>query len=492
MISGIKQNADLVIIGGGGAGLAAAVAAAENGVRDIIVLEKRNATGGASAMASGIFGADSPAQKRQAIIADKDDLYRRVMDWALYSVNPRIIRSFINKSGDTVRWLEDKGIYFYCVPHSPLDDPLTWHVPRGNGAEIMQVLAEECRRLGVEICTGTPARQILRNRDGSLKGVVCRREDKDYTIETGVAVVATGGFGGNKKMLKKYSPTYHANMKLAGLPHQGDGILMALDSGAAADGMGMIVAAGPFGGGGTVKIGTGENAVPIQVTFICGEPSVVWVNQQGRRFIDETASFNYYECINALRQQLGCLCYTLFDSATVQTISDTGFSNVPSGHAYGEAQRRKLPPGLDNELKKMAEEGHIKIAGSWEEIADWAEIDRVLLKATIEEYNNCCDAGYDAVFLKDRRFLKSLRKPPFYAIKCFGVLLNTMGGIKINERMEVLDTGDNPIPGLYASGVDVGGWAPGTYCALLPGTAFGFAINSGRIAGESVSKYLRT
>ena len=116
MISDVNQNADLVVIGGGGAGLAAALAAAEKGVKKVIVLEKRGLTGGTSAMASGIFGAESPAQKRQSIIADKDDLYKRVIDWALKSVNPRIIRDFINKSGDTVRWLEEKGIFFYCVP----------------------------------------------------------------------------------------------------------------------------------------------------------------------------------------------------------------------------------------------------------------------------------------------------------------------------------------------------------------------------------------
>ena len=492
MNSDVKQKADLVVIGGGGAGLAAAVAAAENGVKEIIVLEKRKATGGASAMASGIFGADSPAQKRQAIIADKDNLYKRVMDWALNSVNPRIIRSFINKSGDTVRWLEDKGLYFTCVPHSPLDNPLTWHVPRGNGAELMQVLLKECRERGVIIYTDTPAVEIVRNAEGTLKGIICRREGKDYTIETDAVIIATGGFGGNTEMLEKYSPNYHANMKLGGLPLQGDGINMALGSGAASEGLGMIMAAGPFGGGGTVKIGTGDNAVPIQVTFVCGEPSVVWVNQHGRRFIDESASFNYYECINALRQQPGCLCYTLFDSATVRVISDSGFSNVPSGYVYGEAQRGKLPPGLDIELKKLAKKGNIKIAGSWESIAEWMGTDLSALRETVDEYNSCCDAGYDTIFLKDRRYLQPLRKPPFYAIKCFGVLLNTMGGIKINERMEVLDTQDNPISGLYAAGVDVGGWAPGTYCAFLPGTAFGFAINSGRIAGENVSEYLNS
>jgi len=56
--------------------------------------------------------------------------------------------------------------------------------------------------------------------------------------------------------------------------------------------------------------------------------------------------------------------------------------------------------------------------------------------------------------------------------------------------MEVLDKQDNAIPGLYAAGVDTGGWTSDTYCAALPGTAFGWAINSGRIAGESACHFL--
>ena len=66
--------------------------------------------------------------------------------------------------------------------------------------------------------------------------------------------------------------------------------------------------------------------------------------------------------------------------------------------------------------------------------------------------------------------------------------LDTIGGIRINERMEVLDRQDNPIPGLYAAGIDTGGWVGDTYCIRTTGTTFAFAINSGRIAGENAAK----
>jgi fumarate reductase flavoprotein subunit len=70
-------------------------------------------------------------------------------------------------------------------------------------------------------------------------------------------------------------------------------------------------------------------------------------------------------------------------------------------------------------------------------------------------------------------------------------ITTTIGGIKINQNMNVLDCQDNPIPGVYGSGVDVGGWETDTYNLTLPGKAFGFALNSGRIAGENAALYLK-
>lgn len=113
-----------------------------------------------------------------------------------------------------------------------------------------------------------------------------------------------------------------------------------------------------------------------------------------------------------------------------------------------------------------------------------------MLKATLDEYNRCCDRGYDSIFNKQRRYLYALCHPPYYGIKCHVICLDTIGGIKINHHMEVLNQLDAPISGLYAGGNAAGGWESDTYCMLLPGSAFGFAINSGRIAGENASKYV--
>jgi fumarate reductase flavoprotein subunit len=58
--------------------------------------------------------------------------------------------------------------------------------------------------------------------------------------------------------------------------------------------------------------------------------------------------------------------------------------------------------------------------------------------------------------------------------------------------MEVLDGRDEPIKGLYAAGNDTGGWETDTYNIHLCGTTFGFAVNSGRIAGENAAAWAVT
>ena len=106
-----------------------------------------------------------------------------------------------------------------------------------------------------------------------------------------------------------------------------------------------------------------------------------------------------------------------------------------------------------------------------------------------EEYEKYLQ-GYDEIFNKDHKYLQALRTPPYCAVKCHHSLGNTLGGIKINHRMEVISNQDHPIQGLYAGGDATGGWESDTYCMALAGSAFGFAINSGRIAGENASKFI--
>jgi fumarate reductase flavoprotein subunit len=470
---------EIVVIGAGGSGLAAAVAASENGAQ-AIVLEKRRNAGGNALLASGLFAAESPVQRRQKIYAPKGELFKRAMDFAHWKINPRIVRAFIDKSGETIRWLEDKGLKFGRIPALfPNQNPLVWHVPEGGGRALIYTLAKNCTDLGVRVFYQTTARKLLTDESGSVIGVLAvtgaGKEEKEIRIVAKSAIIATGGYGGNKELLRKYCPEYIENMPCKGLPLMGDGILMATEVGGATEGLGILQKCGPWFPGSTMLW---SDAL---------DPRTIWVNKKGERFIDEAVGFNYWESVNALMRQPDKICYALFDDEIKQDFIKEG----PNSYAVLSIEPGEIKqPGLDRELQVQAAKGEAKIADSWDEIAQWIGANAEVLTATVEEYNTGCDRGYDEIFDKDRTYLASLRTTPYYALRCCATYLGTIGGIKVDHRMEVIDCNDNPITGLYAVGVDTGGWEPDTYNARLAGTTLGFAVNSGRIAGENAVKYV--
>jgi fumarate reductase flavoprotein subunit len=494
-------KSELVVLGGGGAGLAAAISAAENGCKNIIVLEKAGSATGSTGMAHDIFGAESPVQKRQGVDARKDDLFRVAMEWAHWTkINPRIVRAFIDKSGDTIGWLEKKGLQFELIQYYPNQVPLVRHSVIGHGHALMKTLRDNCEDLGIKILTHTAGQQLLRDAQGAITGVVAESKKGPITIRTKSVIVATGGYGNNKEMLKRYCSCYHDSITYDGPPsNTGDGIRMATEIGAATAGLGTLNLHGPFlkpkSDSHTMKMdAAGPNGAPIRIGlwFLAWEPEMIWVNKRGTRFIDEGYNLAFFAFGNAVALQPGGICFTLFDSWTLKVIEKQGL--IRPGAA---SKANWLPvsaatplPGLEREVLKQADKGDLKISSSLNEIADWMGADAAVLKATIDEYNASCDDRHDGLFAKDPRYLLPIRIPPYFAIKGHLGLCDAYGGIKINEKMEALAEDDNPIPGLYAAGSTAGCWESESYCYRLTGHLVGFALNSGRIAGENAVQYL--
>jgi len=463
---------DVIVIGGGGAGLAAAVAAREKGAK-VLLLEKRASAGGNTALARGIFAAESPVQKRMKIDAQRDTLFKMGMSYSHWKIDTKIFRAFVDKSGDTVRWLEEKGLKFEDVLHYyPNQIPRVFHVPEGRGAGLVKLMVGKCEEMGVRILYSTPAKKIWINEKGAVTGVLAETEEGKCEIAGRSVIIATGGYAGNRELLKKYYADYTEDLCLHGSPNMGDGLLMATEIGAANEGLGILHLRGPrFAGSSYISV-------------VIEEPNTIWVNKKGERFVDEAIAFHWPEAGNALNRQPDKISYTLFDKKIKQGFIDEGvikgLARFPTGTRMTE---------LEKEIRLRLDDGAIKISDSWSEIARWIGVSPGDLKNTVDQYNSFCDRRYDSLFMKDPRYLQPLRTPPYYVFKCVPSFHGTIGGIKINHHMEVLDQHDRPIPGLYAAGIDTGGWQSDTYCIALSGSAFGFAINSGRIAGENASEY---
>jgi fumarate reductase flavoprotein subunit len=146
---------------------------------------------------------------------------------------------------------------------------------------------------------------------------------------------------------------------------------------------------------------------------------------------------------------------------------------------------------FDDELERAMAEGtrDFFVADSIEELAEQAGINGENLVKTVADYNKAC-ASRDTLFNKHYSYLKPIRKSRFYAGRLVPSGFGSLGGIKINHRAEVKDEGFAVIPGLYAAGTDANSIHADSYTFILPGNTMGFAINSGRIAGESAADFV--
>jgi fumarate reductase flavoprotein subunit len=452
-------NADIAIIGSGG-GLFAAVAAVEKGAKNILVIEKQALPGGNTRLAGDIFACESPVQERSEIKTGRDEYFKIAMRWAHWSrVDPRIVRAYINKTGDTIRWLEEKGVEFENI--SPYRG-VTTHNAVGSNRRIYKIMVKRCEDLGVKILANTSAKRILRDESGAVTCVdAMNKAGEEFCITTKSVVIATGGFPGNVELLSKYCSEYHDGMQLGKWPfHTGDGLIMASEIGAGIADSIPIFHIGPVLEGGYWS----------RLAFLPYQPYLVWVNKRGKRFIDESWN-THWESGNAVMLQPEKTCYLLFDERIKQNLE----LNVPE---------------FFSEIKKLVEEGEAMIAQDWDGIGRWLGSDEGALERSMNEYNFECRRGSDEIFAKDKRYLATMENAPFYAVRAIAHCGETMGGIKVNERMEVLDPSGYPIKGLFAAGVITDGWMSQTYCTDMFGSACSYAMNSGRIAGESAAEFL--
>ena len=492
-------RAEVVVIGAGGAGMAAAAAALEKGCASVVLVEKAGSPGGSTAMAHDIFGIESPVQKRAWFDTSKEDIFNVHMDWTHWTVDPRIVRAFVDRSADTICWLEEKGLRFHLLPMYPNQAPLIRHAIEGRGVELCRILRKSAEDLGATLLTRTKAKKILRVENGEVTGVVAETRDGEIVITAKSVIITTGGYGANREMLKKYYPHYKESMAYDGpRTNTGDGIPMAIEAGAATAGLGSMNLHGPSlmprSGADFLEIDGATDAMgePLKLMLmpICLEPDTIWVNKRGRRYVNECYILQFFAYGHVVARQPDGISYTLYDSALVQHKEREGIYNqMAPGWFPPETYITHIPlPGLERELQKPHDV--VKISDSWDELATWMGVEPAALEATVDEYNTACDRGHDPIFGKDRKYLRPLRTPPFYAIQGHPNICDTIGGIKINEKMEVIDTEDHPIPGLYAAGVTTGGWEGETYDYNLTGHLVGFSINGGRIAGESAVAYI--
>jgi fumarate reductase flavoprotein subunit len=497
-----QLDIDVVVMGSGAAGLAAALTAAEGGAK-VIVFEKSTTAGGISNMGMGIFAAESRLQRQRNIHFTRDEAFRIFMEQTHWCADARLVRAYIDKTASTIEWLEKQGVKFklldsYTFPGCTLSGHIIerervggFKSEGGRSAVMIKTLIARAEEKGVEIRLGTPVKRILKE-DGRITGVIVEEENGDtIQVNTKAVVVASGGYIHNKDMFRQYGEyelgrnivTFH-KVKLTG-----DGIRLAWEVGAYAEPKGMAAQISTAMPGRMSIGGSKARAIILEIDIIAEQPYLL-VNQLGLRFIDEgIQNFNYIG--NAIMRQKDHCAYLIIDGGTVKRMEEFGVDHV----VYIFPEKLKLN-NVDSIINKAIDDGATDVyaADSLAELAGKIGVNADVLQKTVDEYNSFCEKGHDDLFAKDPRYLLPVKCPRFYAFKLMAAAYGTVGGVKVNEKTEVLTKEFEVIPGLYAAG-DTANTALSYDFSLaykLWGSALGFAVNSGRIAGENAVEYIKS
>ncbi len=470
------MSADVVVVGAGAAGLAAAVTAAEGGAK-VIILEKMPAVGGTTNYAEGIFAVESRLQREKNLNYTKDWAFKYMMEYTHWRANARLARAFIDKSPETIDWLEKHGLKFKEPAANYPGGYMTWHIIDGRGKALAQTLYAQAQEKGATVLMRTAGKELIKDGKGRIAALIAEdAAGKKIRINTKTAVIATGGFINNKEMLDKYTAFGPDIVPVGSSGKTGEGIRMAWAAGADAFGTDVLQLYRP---------GIPGEGPESHLNAPARQP-YLWVNQLGDRFCDESIIFSWPYAGNALANQPGRVMYVIFDENTKKYMIEKG---IDVGVGVMVPVATKLTK-LDGELQRGIDRGFVFVAPSVKELAAKIKVDAARLQATIDEYNSMADSRQDRLFAKDPKYMQPVRKANFYAMKAVPFALGTLGGIKINHKAEVLDKNQEAIPGLYAAGNDAGGLYGDSYDVVLAGSTLGFAVNTGRIAGENALKYI--
>ncbi len=327
-------------------------------------------------------------------------------------------------------------------------------------------------RAGVPIWTDTTLRTLTGDH-GRVTGAVVDHDGREVTITARRGVVlAAGGFDHNMDMRRKFqSELLDAHMSLGAESNTGDAIRVAQDVGADIDLLGQawwFPAVAPL-----------PDKSPAVLLAERSLPGSLIVNQQGRRFANESTDYMSFG------QRLLELENAGERVETMWMVFDQRYRN--SYVFAAELFPRMAIP------QRWYDAGIAVRADTPVELADKMGVPAEEFAATVARFNENASAGQDPDFGRgrsayDRYYgdptvtpnpnLRPLTDGPFYAVKMVLSDLGTCGGLRADERARVLREDGSVIDGLYAIGNTAanafGTTYPGAGATIAQGLVYGY------------------
>ena len=454
-----NSSYDVVVVGAGGAGFSAAIEA-KNAGANVVLLEKMPAVGGNSLISGAeMNAAKNWVQPKLGINDDSPELHAEdTYKGGDMKGDMKVINVMTHNALDAALWCRDYlGVRFE-------DDNLFFFgghsrkralIPVGHtGTEFIAKFQAKADELGIPVITNMKAEELIKDKDGRVVGVKATMDGSEYTFNAkGGVVLATGGFGANPEMVKKYNPKIDERFKTTDAPGStGEALYMAERAGAELVNMGYIQTypiCDPLSGA-------------IELIADARFDGAIMLNQEGKRFVEELQRRDVLS--EAILNQTGRYCWVLWNDKI------GSISNTVKAHA--------------NEYEAFTKQGIMTTCDDLKCIADFTKIPFDQLRKTVKRVSDMAGKGNDKDF-NHRSGLVDMQQGKYYVIKAVPSTHHTMGGVRINEKAEALTAEGKVIPGLWAAG-EVTGVTHGTN--RLGGNAYTDIIVFGRIAGEAAAK----
>ncbi len=467
-----KLATDLVVIGGGAAGMIGAINASQQGL-NVVLLEKQEFLGGASAICGGIVVAQGSEAQRN--MGEKSDTPSKMAYDLLHNGHQRNDLSGLTfyalNVGKSIDWAVKQGVQldtkagfaFRAEHKTPRVIPFV-----GGCPQYAQTLREVLATTKTDVKLTTRATKLITT-DGAVTGVEAKAKDgTTYEIAAKAVLLATGGYGWNKEMLQ--GDLKHA-LYYGPVSSTGDGHKMAEEAGAALQLMdcGKIYPQG-------IESSPGIAKSTLQGNNAAYDISGILVDINGKRVTNEKGAGK--DILATLMKQKDATLYLLMDKPSFEA-----FRKIIGNNGV-------TPAEVDKWLASNGKSAPVFAHGNTlEEAAAAAGVDAAGLKATIERYNGFVKAGKDEDFGRPVRFMKKTidTSGPMYLVEQKPRFATSLGSVVVDTSLHVLDKSGRPIPNLYAAG-EVANAVHGDDSA--PGANVGWGITSGKAVSDVIVKEL--
>jgi len=543
---------DFVAVGSGGGGLCSALFMRSIG-KSVVVLEKSHLIGGTTSRSGGVMwipnnrfmkqdgvedcydkameymeatagqSLDAPGttpEKRSAYVTEAPKMVdflvgqgiklRRVPSWPDYyddrpggSVPGRTVIADLFDTNELGAWKDKLEPNFMVIPAYPYEGfeialmksslkgklmmlkvgmRIVWARLAGkkwttSGGALQGRMMQACLRAGADLRPSSPVKSFIID-NGRVTGVVAEKDGRDWRIgaRNGVLVNA-GGFSHNAQMREKYQPGTSVKWTAATPGSTGEMILEMAKIGAALGqmeesvGNQMSIPPGRENQGDGVELGSVGGQMNIT------KPHSFVVDQSGVRYMNESGSYMEF-CQNMLKRDNTVPAVPSWWIVDQQYMDDYMYTGTMPG--------TKKP-------QEWYDSGFLKRADTIEGLAGMIDVDPVVLRATVDRFNEGARKGIDPEFKRGNRAydnwlgdfhrevshtLGPVEKAPFYAAPLVPGDVGTYGGVVTDEYARVLREDGSVIEGLYASGVStasvMGRIYPGAGASVGPSFTFGY------------------